>query len=65
MTYFLCMHRMRNCPPASDFVNPANNSDYLTRNERGYEAFTQGKEHRGAMQLMPHVGRFLDQLERS
>ena len=51
----LWMHRLRDCPPAPDFANPASNSDYLTPNDKGYEAFTQGKDHRAAMQLMPHV----------
>ena len=49
------MPRMRDCPPASDLTNPASNSDYLTTNNKGYEAFTEGKTHRAAMQLMPHV----------
>ena len=46
---------MRDCPPAPDFANPAKNGSYLTINDKGYEAFTEGKAHRAAMQLMPHV----------
>lgn len=49
------VHRMRDAPLAVDFANPAKNGTYLTDNQKGYQGFTEGKAHRAAMQLMPHV----------
>ncbi len=57
------MCRMRGAPRAENFVNPATSrKEYIVSQparagvaDKGYKSFTQAKEHRAAMQLMPHM----------
>ena len=52
-----CELRLRASPRCSDFANPAAGQGvyFVTTGIKGYEAFTQGKEHRAVIQLLPHV----------
>lgn len=53
----LCQCRLRSMPRCSDFPNPAAGSGvyFVAANPKGFEGFTQGKEHRVVIQLLPHL----------